>query len=189
MTKYMTSYIRGHTFSNDKQLQYVRVTGPYYTDPQVGSTLLPLQYGNGMLEIADVDGARSYSGPPLMDAEISLYNLYLYKIMGGDSLVTELGPNFINYVKRWRSTVTVAPVTSVSLVIPGIVTKIQRARKDALYTGSVFAVSTAPQLSDNYIDGSDENFYRTTWIFKRPLTVKTVEDGIIKYIVFNTTLY
>ena len=184
----MTSYTRTR-IGTSKSFPYTRISGPYYIDPEKGSELLPLSYKNGVLDIADVDGARAFSNTLLMDVDVGLYNTFLYRFMGGEGLVTKLGPNFVSYIKRWRSSLTAAPVTSVALHIPGSVTKVQRSRKDALFTGAVYSVSTRPQTSDFYIDGSEENSYRVSWVFKRPLTIRTVEDGVTKYIVFNTTLY
>jgi hypothetical protein len=185
----MTSFIRSFPNERIKSLEYVRATGPYYSDTGIGYTLFPLSYENGVLDIASFDDFNSYSGGPLQDSDINIYNLYVYKILGGEGLVTRLGPNFIRYIKAWRSTITVAPVTSVNMYSPGVVTKIQRAPRNHLYSGAVFRTDTNPPASDLYTEGSDADNYRTTWVFKKPLTIQTVEDGVTKYITFNTMLY
>jgi hypothetical protein len=172
-----------------KSMDYVRVTGPYYIDAQYGPLLIPVQYKNGVLDITNIDNFASYSGAPLMNGDIGLYNLPLYKSMGGSGLVTSLGKQFINYIRRWRSTVTTSPVTNVELYTNGIMTKIQSSQKSNLYSGGVFRVDTKPPSSDFYVIGDESVMYRTTWIFKKPLTIKTIEDGFPKYITFNTTLY
>ena len=68
-------------------------------------------------------------------------------------------------------------------------TKIQRSPKSVLYSGSVVRINDSPPSGDLYIEGDDKVNYRTTWIFKKPLTITTVEDGVTKYITFTSTLY
>jgi hypothetical protein len=185
----MTSFIRSFPNERIKSLEYVRATGPYYSDTGVGYTLIPFVYENGILDIASYDNFNAYTGVPLQDSDINIYNLFVYKMLGGEGLVTQLGPNFVRYIKAWRSTTTVAPVTSVSLYSSGVMTKIQRAPRSQLYSGAVFRTDNNPPSSDLYTEGSDANNYRTTWVFRKPLTIQTVEDGVTKYITFNTMLY
>lgn len=175
--------------SSTSSPDYVRVSGPYYVDTTYGSLLIPFQYNNGVLDIANIENFSSYSGTPLMDSDVNMYNLPLYKSMGGTGLVTTLGKQFINYIRRWRSTLTTSPVTNVQLYTNGVMTKIQATGKSNLCSGSVFRVDTKPPSSDVYVVGDESVKYRTTWIFKKPLTIKTIEDGVEKYITFNSTYY
>jgi hypothetical protein len=170
-------------------MEYMRVSGPYYIDSSLGAMLIPFTYDNGVLDIADIDAATSYSGFPLMDNDVGLYSLPLYKLLGGTGLVHTLGPNFIRYIRNWRSTSTTQPVTKVAIYTNGIMTKVQRSPKTIINSGSVVSISPVPPSSDAYVIGDDSVQYRTTWIFKKPLTITTVEDGVIKYITFTSTLY
>lgn len=185
----MTSFIRSFPNERIKSLDYVRATGPYYSDTIVGYTLIPFTYENGTLDIASYDNFNAYTGVPLQDSDINIYNLFVYKMLGGEGLVTKLGPNFVRYIKAWRSTGTIAPVMSVSLYSSGVMTKIQRSPRSHLYSGSVYRADSAPPSGDLYTEGSDVNNYRTSWVFKKPLTIQTIEDGVAKYITFNTMLY
>ena len=185
----MTSHIRNVRDVVSNNVDYVRVSGPYYTDSGIGPTLIPFIYDNGVLDISDIDNFNSYSGVPLMDSDVGVYNLPLYKLLGGNGLVRSLGANFVRYIRNWRSVFTTAPVTKVELYTNGIMTKVQRSLKSELYSGSVVRVNTAPPSGDLYIEGDDDVNYRTSWIFKKPLTITTVEDGVTKYITFTTTLY
>jgi hypothetical protein len=186
----MTSYIRNvHNTAATNTVDYVRVSGPYYSDSLIGSTLIPFIYDNGVLDIANIDNFNSYTGIPLMDSDLGIYTLSLYKLLGGGGLVRTLGANFIRYIRNWRSTSTTAPVTKVELYTNAIMTKIQRSPKSVLYSGSVVRINASPPSGDLYIEGDDNVNYRTTWIFKKPLTITTVEDGVTKYITFTSTLY
>jgi hypothetical protein len=186
----MTSYVRRlQDCTSIIPTDYVRVNGPYYIDSLIGNTLIPFTYDNGVLDIADIDNFNAFNGMPLMNADIGLYNLPLYKLLGGTGLVQSLGPNFVRYICNWRSTSTIQPVTQVRLYSGGIMTKVQRSPKTELNSGAVVRVNTLPPSSDLYTEGHDANTYRTSWIFKKPLTITTVEDGVTKYITFSSTLY
>ena len=71
----MTSYIRTihNTAATANIVDYVRVTGPYYSDLGIGSTLIPFIYENGVLDIANIDNFNSYTGIPLMDSDLGIY--------------------------------------------------------------------------------------------------------------------
>lgn len=186
----MTSYVRRIQDSNTKlPTEYVRVSGPYYVDTIIGNTLIPFTYDNGVLDIANIDNFNAFVGMPLMNVDIGQYNLPLYKLLGGSGLVRALGPNFVRYIKAWRSTMTAQPVTRVELFSGGIMTKVQRSPKTILNSGAAVRIETTPPSSDLYIEGADVDDYRATWIFKKPLTITTVEDDVTKYITFSSTLY
>jgi hypothetical protein len=186
----MTSSLRT-TKNSTYDTFYVRVSGPYYIDTRIGATLMPFTYNNGILDIAFIDNISSFAGTPLMDSDVGVYNLPIYKVLGGNGLITSLGKNFIRYICNWRSTLTVAPVitSNVAIYTNGIMTKIQRSSKTELNSGSVFRVNTSPPSGDLYVEGDEGVNYRTSWIFKKPLTITTIEDGVKKYITFTTTLY
>ena len=184
----MTSFVRVQN-ANGTGLDYVRVSGPYYIDTGIGALLIPFIYNNGVLDISNIDNFAAYSGFPLMDSDLGIYTLPLYKMLGGCGLIQSLGDNFVRYIRNWRSTTTSIPVTKVELYTNGIMTKVQRSPKSVLYSGSVVRVNTTPPSGDFYIEGDDDVSYRTTWIFKKPLTITTVEDGVTKYITFSSTMY
>jgi hypothetical protein len=171
------------------RVEYSRVSGPYYIDKCFGGTLIPFTYANGTLDIANIDNFNEYSGNPLLDADIGQYNLPLYKWLGGAGLVQTLGPNCVRYIRNWRSAFTSAPVTHVELYSSGIMTKVQRSSKTVLHSGTAVRVATSPPSGDLYVDGCSDVDYRCTWIFKRPITIKTVEDGTNKYITFSSRIY
>jgi hypothetical protein len=183
----MTSCLR--TLQNKPSEDYVRITGPYYIDSVLGASIIPFLYENGTLDIAHIDNFNAYSGYPLMNADIGLYNTPFYKLVGGCGLVQKLGNNFLRYICDWRTKSTKEPVHDVKLHSNCIMTKIQRSPKTTLFSGSTVRINTSPPSSDLYLEGDDSVNYRTVWIFKTPLTIRTVEDGITKYITFASTFY
>ena len=185
----MSSYCRTYYQRSTPTLEYMRLTGPYYQDSLVGYTLIPFTYRNGVLDIALIDNVSGYTGAPLQDNDIGLYTLPLYKSLGGAGLVTSLGTNFLNYIKAWRSIVAGSPVTQVSLVTNPVMIKVQRSSKSTLYSGTVYRVGTSPPSGDTYVDGDATNLYSTSWVFKKPLTIQTIENGVAQYITLTTTLY
>jgi hypothetical protein len=183
----MTSCLR--VLQNKPHEDYVRITGPYFIDPVYGASLIPFIYLNGVVDIANIDNFNEYNGYPLMNSDIGLYNTSFYKLVGGCGLVQSLGANFIRYICAWRSKYTKQPVIQVKLYTNGIMTKVQRSPKTDINSGSTVRINTSPPSNHMYLEGDESVKYRTSWIFKTPLTITTLEDGDIKYITFTSTLY
>lgn len=158
-------------------LDYVRISGPYYHNSDNGFALFPFVVADGELDIAPLNFSE-YASAPLMDTDINIHNLPLYRFLGETATVAALGPKFIRYINLWRKQPVDSPVT---VHAPGTMTKVQASDKRALYTGAVYRITPDIPLID--IPNG------TSWVFKSPLTITTVENGVTQYITFNTTLY
>lgn len=155
--------------------------------------LFPFTYKNGVLDIALMDGVDTFlNGTPPLSPPLSSFqngnvdNNYLFKLLGGKGLVTSLGPNFLRYITGWRN---LDQNSSIAILKPGIMTKVQASPKQIANSGYAYTDSPHPPSSDQDIAGDSSNMYRTTWIFKQPLTIAVTENGIVSYVTFYTTLY
>lgn len=104
-------------------------------------------------------------------------------------MVTSLGDNFKEYIRAWR-TATIDAGSPIELYKPAQVIRVQEGDNDSIdaNSGSSYQVTTKAPASDEYISGTSANVYRTTYIFKTPLTFTTVESGVTQYITFRTML-
>ena len=189
----MTSVSRNVPFQKSTQLEYVRISGPYYRD--VTAYLpFPFTYNNGELDIALIDGFPQFLyGTPPITAPLSsvdgnfVNNNCLFKLMGTNGIVTSLGPTFLKYIRAWRNLST---HDSISIHIHPVVTKTHFSSKSVLNTGSAFKISQQPPSGDGYVIGEEENDFRTIWVFKTPMTLLIkIRGGPSEYITLNTTLY
>lgn len=187
----MTSLIKLYGFPRKTPLSFVRVSGPYYNDASVGYTLFPFTYENGVLDIALTNSMSAFLNgqrplpPPLSSMNVGITdNNVLFQLLGGNGMVTSLGPNFITYIDGWRN---LDQYSSISIVIPSVMTKVQAT--SALNSGNAFQESSTPPSGNEYIEGNDSNGFQTFWIFKKPLTISVTEDGITSYVTFHSILY
>lgn len=187
----MSSLTKIYASTKQTPVEFVRVNGPYYNDSLIGYTLFPFTYENGVLDLALIDNMAVFlnsPSPPLSTADSGQTNSsYLYKLLGGNGLVQSLGPNFLKYINGWQA--TNPQNSSVLIYSQGVVTKVQASPKNFLLSGKVFRSSATPPSGDGYIAGNDTNLYRTTWVFKQPLTIAVTSDGVTTYVTFSTTLY
>jgi len=180
------SVYRAHPNTNKTPVEYVRLSGPYYQDVVLGSLPIPFQCLNGVLDIAHIDNFDAYSGQPLMNIDVGATNMSLCKLIGGTRVATTLGSNFLRYIRAWRPDAVGNPI---KMVVAPIMTRVQISSKTMLNTGAVFKTTSTPPSGDNYVFGDEADSYRTLWILKTPLTISTIESGVLVYITFNTTLY
>jgi len=113
----------------------------------------------------------------------------IISVMGGPRLVTALGENFKAYVRAWRS-VTIDSGSAIEVHVPAQVLRVQEASINNITanSGEAYLVSESAPTGDNYVTGSTQNNYRTTYVFKTPLTFTIVEGGVTKYITFRSAL-
>ena len=187
----MTSILRYTAVLKDTPVKMVGISGPYYYDTIYGGLLLfPFTYNNGVLDIAYVNNfeanmVNSTNNPPLATGGDQTLGC---KLMGGNELVTSLGPNFIAYIRAWK----IDPTAIVSIYINPVMTKIQSAPKSALTGGNSdgYEEVAFPPSSDEYIWGSGDNAYQTSWIFKSPITIKLIKtNNTVSYITLSSFLY
>ncbi len=182
----MSSVLRYTATTKSALTKFTLVDGPAYFDPTLDyNVLFPLTYSNGVLDI-NLEGSSfeaemitNTGNSPGDEAYIAV------KQLGGTGLVRSLGPNFIAYIRAWRNA-TIDAGTPVNVYIPGVVTKVQQTPPAELNNGSSYEISTSAPVSDEYISGNTANNYMTSWVFKKPLTITTIEGGVITYITFRT---
>ena len=107
-------------------------------------------------------------------------------IMSGPHLVTSLGDNFKDYIRAWRNG-TIDAGSPIEMYIAPQIMRVQESTVSA-NSGDSYTISTQAPITDKYIDGSAANNYKSTYVFKTPLTVSIVEGGVVNYITFRTIL-
>lgn len=184
----MSSILRRTATTKSSLTKYTLVDGPCYFDSGLGDNVLfPFTYSNGVLDLNINPAANTFEADMITTTgnAPSDDNDLCIKQMGGTGLVRALGPNFVAYIRAWR-TATIDAGSPVSVYIPGVVTKVQQAPVSAMNDAGIFEVSTVAPASDEYIAGDAVNNYFTSWVFKKPLTITIIEGGVTTYITLRT---
>lgn len=186
----MSSVTRALAARKEGLTRFLKPDGPFY-DNGDDNVLFPFTCVNQTLDI-------TYSGnnfkarmvdnlneSPGQDEETDT----MVSIMGGPRLVTALGENFKAYIRAWRSG-SIDSGSPIEVYLPAQVLRVQEASTGSLsaFSEDVYLIRDAPPSGDNYITGNPLNNYRTTYIFKTPLTFTVVEGGVTKYITFRSGL-
>jgi hypothetical protein len=183
----MTSAVRSIAEVTEGLTRFQKPLTPCYDDGN-NTRLFPFTCRNGVLDITyegntfksqmvDISG-NSPSG----EARTSI------RIMGSSYLAHTLGNNFKEYIRAWR-TETIDAGSPIELYMPSQLLRVQEA--DVNNVNSIdnsYQISTVAPSGENYVDGNESNGYRTTYIFKTPLTFTIVEGGIKQYITFRTNM-
>jgi len=184
----MTSVIRSLAVTKEALTKFVKPESPSY-DNGLLDVLFPFSYSNQVLDI-------TYEGNTFKTSMIDTTNQSpisepdtIVRILSGPYLVKSLGPNFKAYIRAWRSG-TIDAGSPIEIYVAPQVLRVQEADYENISSISdeSWKISTSAPVSDNYITGDATNNYKTTYIFKSPLTFTIVESGIIKYITFKTAL-
>ncbi len=186
----MTSLLRSFAAPKEGVTRFLKPDSPAYYESDIDADrLFPFSYSNGTLDI-------SYAGNNFKTTMVDISGVSpsgetnpAYRIIGGPKLVTALGDNFKAYIRSWRAS-TIDSGSPIELDQPAQIVRVQEG-EDANVTalsGSSWRISETKPSSDNYITGTDTNKYRTTYIFKTPLTFTIKESGVTKYITFNTIM-
>lgn len=191
--------------SNTKNLPLnTYVSGPTYINPNfntVGNTpsmLFPFNYlKNGMLELVPDESFLQIQESNYLFPGYN--NLRPIRLLGGQNIVTDIGPLLVNYItviynNKYNAS---GGVSSVSVYQPGVVTKVQTL--DAGNLGYTFFPDNAnpsdAQSGDssrppnpNYTMGTAENSWFTTYVFTSPLTLQITFNapGDTRYFTFKS---
>ena len=167
---------------------FIKPESPCYNDG-VNVRLFPFTLVNGVLDItyqgntfqAEMVDISGVSPSSETDTSVSIF--------GSPQIVTSLGSNFKDYIRSWRETIIDAG-SPINIYVAPQVIRVQEADITNLNanSGQSYLITTVPPSGDGYISGSVANDYRTTYIFKTPLTFTIVESGVTKYITFRTIL-
>ena len=184
----MSSVSRSFAVAKEGLTKFMRVESVSYEDSNDETThLFPFVCSNGVLDI-------TYEGSSFQEQMVDISGVSpnddtnsLCRIIGAPRLATSLGDNFKAYIRSWRAEF-IDSGSPIEVVIPAQVVRVQEGNRNNISgnSGEAYTVSTSKPASDNYITGESANAYRTTYIFKTPLTFSVVEDGVTQYFTFKT---
>jgi hypothetical protein len=193
----MTSAVRYIAEVTEGLTRFLKPESPSYNLSILeGDRLFPFTCRNGVLDITYegntfksrmVDRTGGDPGSPINRPESETGTCI--RIMGSGYQVHSLGNNFKEYIRAWRIA-TIDAGSPIEIHIAPVMLRVQEADVNNINADSSdsYLISTSAPSGDNYVDGNESNKYRTTYIFKTPLTFTIVEDGITKYITFRTNL-
>lgn len=165
------------------------VSGPRYTDSSLNNLIMlfPFIYSNGVLDLNYIDSFYTdmVAIPNQSPVNSSCDDVPLSRAMGGLGMVTTIGPNLVEYLNAWLGN---APGTVYTIYRNGTVTKVQTYLPQDIYTDEPYTITTIPPDSDTYPWGSPNSEYRTTWIFRTPLTIRYIDSGnVTQYLTLTST--
>lgn len=184
----MSSAVRGLATKKEGLTRFVKPESPNYNNGDI-NVLFPFTCVNQTLDI-------TYSGNNFKELMVDTLNQdpssetdSIVSVMGGPRLVTALGENFKAYVRAWRSG-SIDSGSPIEVYVPAQVLRVQEASYSnvSANSGDAYLISNYAPSGDNYVTGSTQNNYQTTYVFKTPLTFTVVEGGVTRYITFRTVL-
>lgn len=190
----MSSTLRSRAVISDAtKFHHIKTVG--YYDDSIGSTMpVPFTCRNGEIDIHIQDAVEA----DLIENETAGSALVegLVKDMGGLTVVTRLGPNFIRWLNNWVADYyNNSVIDTFTVQVPATMTKVQGTDEDSYdfdvmeneINDEPWGFSDSAPSSDGFVAGKESNKYFTSWIFKTPLTIKFLVDGTPRYLTYNTT--
>ena len=208
----MSSVLRSKAATPTENTRWVNITTPSYFDASMRPTELdgtfvpvPFTVNNGVLDINIQDDViESLFNDPLAFYYDQVFSpTYKVKLMGGSRPVTSLGPNLTEFLYYYLD----ANDESLAIQTAPVMTKIQSTYnigdglvgdsiflgypygfiENTLGSGTPMGTSISPPQTD-YVTGTGVNDnYRTSWVFKTPLTVQFTSSGSpLLYFTFST---
>lgn len=192
----MSSILRSKTVRKEGVTLFVKPDSPCYDDGtnvydgNDSVTLFPFSYTNQTLDI-------TYDGNNFKERMVNVTNnapdheaVTSIRILGGLYLATSLGANFKAYIRAWRAGSIDAGSPIEVVVAPQLlrVQEVALANLNSISNAGSWSISSSVPKSENYVTGDNSNQYKTTYIFKTPLTFSIIEGGVKKYLTFRTIL-
>jgi hypothetical protein len=191
--------LRGYATRKEGLTTFIKPDSAYYHDTDLNLTFLfPFTYSDGLLDIS-YDGNRfkeemvdtlNQSPNEFEDEEDEIrYEISTaIRMAGGPQLVSSLGENFKAYIRAWRDG-TIDAGSPISIYIAPQVIRVQEADLNYIDASSdEYLISSQPPSGNAYVTGNTVNRYRTTYVFKTPMTITIVESGVVQYITLRTIL-
>jgi len=181
--------LRGYAIRKEGLTTFIKPESACYYDNILDrDVLFPFSYSNGVLDI-------SYSGNRFKAEMVDNLNQSpngetstAIRVTGGPQLVTSLGENFKAYIRAWRDGSIDADSPILIHIAPQVI-RVQEVDYAFINAdGDSYMISSQPPSGDGYTVGNDANQYRTTYVFKTPLTFTIVESGVVQYITFRTMM-
>lgn len=166
--------------------RFIKLESPCYDDSNI-NRLFPFIFINGMLDITYEGNSFKATMVDITGVSPNNQTDTMIYIMGGPRLVTSIGQNFKAYIRAWL-TGTIDEGSPIGLYQPCQIIRVQEADLNNITAigSETYLISEIPPVSDFFTAGVPSNNYYTTFVFKTPLTVTFVEDGITKYLTFRT---
>ncbi len=189
----MTSVARTYGVKKEALTRFIKPESPCYVDDDDNNVLFPFSYSNQVLDISYTGNTFKATMVDSNNQDPNSETVSAIQILGGPVLATSLGENFKNYVRSWRynsNTAIFNPASPIEVFTPPQLLRVQEVSSEHVSadSGDSWKISTTPPSGENYTIGNNADNYRTTYIFKTPLTFTIVEDGVTKYITFRTML-
>lgn len=190
----MSSVLSGFSkITQETKFHHIKTVG--YYNSIVGSTVpVPFIVRNQVIDINIEDDVESNLIEDFNAG--SEYIEGLCKSMGGLTLATSLGPNFIRWLNNWVANYyNDSVIDTFTVHIPATMTRVQVTDEesddfDVLendISDEPWGISLNAPSGDDFVAGNETNNWRSCWIFKTPLTVKFMLDGSPRYLTYNTT--
>jgi hypothetical protein len=105
------------------------------------------------------------------------------KVMGGTQLVTSIGQTVKDFLTAWiENSEGDEPSSNFELVVKPVMTKVQfSTNPNQFEDNEAHMLSDYMPSSDLYVTGGESNRYRTTWVFKSPMTIKYYSETNSRY--------
>ena len=205
----MSSALRSKAQTPIGDVKFVSLITPYYRSPKYADgallpeALLPFSMSRGELDLVETpdyleyyaDLSGSYPQPDVNGTNEDI-DAWIY-VMGGKRVVESLGVNLKRYISQWleeKKAVRSDYSSRVSLHTRGcVVSKVQQYFISNINgtenAGCAYVSAVAPPTSENFVQGSEEDNYGTSYLFKTPLVMKYVkENGSVLYATFKTSI-
>jgi hypothetical protein len=182
--------LRGYATRKEGLTTFIKPESPcYYDNIFDRDVLFPFSYSNGVLDISYAANSFKEEMVDTLNREPDSNSDVAIRVTGGLQLVSSLGENFKAYIRAWRDG-TIDADSPILIHIPSQVIRVQEIDSAFVNTNDddAYRISSRPPSGDTYTIGNDANQYRTTYVFKTPLTFTIVESGVVKYITFRTIM-
>jgi hypothetical protein len=192
----MTSLLTSPALPKGHDVAYTQYTGPSYTAVDTKIYPIPFLVNNGILDInidnQYVDDLINVDSTHYLAT--SVVTAYRVKMMGGLKQVSSLSANTVQFLSHIIETYgpgEPAVPSNIRVYTPCVMTKIQISKSLSTWpsvTGNAgTGFSNTPPSSDSFVTGTFQNNYLTAWVFKTPLVVEFMQDGIKGYFTLNGT--
>jgi hypothetical protein len=184
----MTSVSRTYGVKKEALTRFIKPESPCYYDDN-NDVLFPFSYSNQVLDISYTGNTFKANMVDTLNREPDSETTSAIQILGGPVLATSLGENFKNYVRSWRDG-SIDAGSPIEVFTPPQLLRVQEVSYEHVSadSGDSWKISTTRPSGENYTIGDSADKYRTTYIFKTPLTFTIVEGGVTQYITFRTML-
>ena len=146
------------------------VVSPTYTETGINGKILlfPFTYQNGVLDLPGTISKFPSNTPPESQP-------VLVRRLGGDNLVTSIGPNLQSYIKSvgWNDGTSTYTVTgNITVASQGVVTRVQQ-----LSTKYLSGANTSYKVNAGAWDGNNFVGQNSVYVFDKPLVIQGSATG------------